>query len=537
MLELLRIQNLALIEDMELEFSSGLNVLTGETGAGKSFILKAINFLMGDRLSSDLVRPGAEKAVAEALFALPEGDMILRRELLADTGRSRIFLNNNLTSQESLRDLRATLIIHASQHGQQKLLQPSFQAHILDSFLNRPELIDIRDNQLRALRELSARREQMLARYAALEERRDVLEYQQKEIDNVGPRPGEEEELEEKRAQMRHLESAQENLDQLLAILLQSDGLLSSLATLENYLKALSRSLPEYEADVAATAEARVFLDDLSLRLRRQGLGEVDGHDLEKLDARLFELAQLKRRLRKTLPEILELRSEVAENLSFLDACSLELKQLEREEKDLALTLAATLQELNAARRSAASNLAASLVEALKGLGFSEHIQVAFEFSPQVLHKGGADFAPCVEERPRLLWVPNPGQPAQPLDKIASGGELSRFLLAVVALMAQNDNPTLIFDEVDAGVGGLTLNYVGERLSELACHNQLLLITHWPQLAARANRHFHVAKEVVDGVTHTRCKRLGKEELLAELTRMAGGGSEGQAMARELITA
>ena len=130
MLELLRIQNLALIEDMELEFSSGLNVLTGETGAGKSFILKAINFLMGDRLSSDLVRPGAEKAVAEALFALPEGDMILRRELLADTGRSRIFLNNNLTSQESLRDLRATLIFHASQHGQQKLLQPSFQAQI-----------------------------------------------------------------------------------------------------------------------------------------------------------------------------------------------------------------------------------------------------------------------------------------------------------------------------------------------------------------------------------------------------------------------
>jgi DNA replication and repair protein RecN len=144
MLELLRIQNLALIEDMELEFAEGLNLLSGETGAGKSFILKALNFLLGERMDASLVRAGAEKATAEALFALPEGEVILRRELAASSGRSRIYLNNNLVSQENIKELRPSLVIHASQHGQQRLLQPSFQAMILDSFLMRPELLEER---------------------------------------------------------------------------------------------------------------------------------------------------------------------------------------------------------------------------------------------------------------------------------------------------------------------------------------------------------------------------------------------------------
>ena len=536
MLELLRIQNLALIEDMELEFASGLNVLTGETGAGKSFILKALNFLLGDKLETNMVRAGAEKATAEALFALEDGDLIVRRELMAESGRSRIYLNNNLASQESIRELRQSLIIHASQHGQQKLLQPSFQAHILDSFMNRPELIEQRDETLRCLREISQKREQMTTRFAQLEERRDILEFQQKEIDKVAPRSGEEEELEERRASLRHMEEARQNLDLVQNILFEQDGLLTALGELENGLNALSRNLPEYEGDAQTVQDSRNYLSDLAVRLRRQGLNDVDGNDIEKMDARLFELAQLKRRLRKTLPEILEMQAEICENLSFLDACGLDLKTLSREEKEQAQALGAILKELNQARRKAAVKLAGDLVLVLKDLGFSEHVMVEFEFTPQVLHPGGDDFDPSLEDRPRLLWVPNPGQAPQPLDKIASGGELSRFLLAVVSLMAREMSPTLIFDEVDSGVGGLTLNKVSERLAQLASTHQVLLITHWPQLAARAHQHFQVSKEVENGTTYTRCLRLKGDEILNELTRMAGGGPQGSALARELVS-
>ena len=535
MLELLRIQNLALIEDMELEFASGLNVLTGETGAGKSFILKALNFLLGDKLETNMVRLGAEKATAEALFALEDGDLIVRRELMAESGRSRIYLNNNLASQESIRELRQSLIIHASQHGQQKLLQPAFQAHILDSFMNKPELLQQRDENLRSLREISQKREQMLARFAQLEERRDMLEFQQKEIDKISPQAGEEEELEERRASLRHMEEARQNLDLVQNILFEQDGLLSVLGELETGLNALSRNLPEYENDTQTVQEARNYLNDLAVRLRRQGLGDVDGNDIEKMDARLFELAQLKRRLRKSLPEILEMQQEIRDNLSFLDACGLDLKTLGREEKELAQTLGAILKELNEARRTAAVKLANDLVLVLKDLGFSEHVMVEFEFTPQVLHPGGDDFAPSLEDRARLLWVPNPGQAPQPLDKIASGGELSRFLLAVVSLMAREMSPTLIFDEVDSGVGGLTLNKVSERLAQLAKSHQVLLITHWPQLAARAHQHFQVSKEVEDGATYTRCLRLKNDEIVKELARMAGGGAQGEALAKELV--
>lgn len=535
MLELLRIQNLALIEDMELEFSDGLNVLSGETGAGKSFILKALNFLLGDRMDASLVRAGAEKATAEALFVLPEGDLILRRELMAGSGRSRIYLNNNLASQDNIRDLRASLVIHASQHGQQRLLQPAFQARILDSFLMRPDLLEEKDAKLRALREVSARREEMQKRIAELEDRRDVLEFQQKQIDKVAPQPGEEEDLEERRQSLRHQEETRQYLDQAQAILLEADGLMSMLAELDTSLAALASILPDYQADSESVSEARTQLSELAVRLRRQGMADVDEDDIEALDARLFELAQLKRALRKSLPEILEMKQEIEENLSFLDACGLDLTALDREEKNLAVELNKTLVQLNGLRREKAALLANELIASLKDLGFSEHVEVQFEFTESTLHPGGEDFPACVEDRARLLWRPNPGQPVQPLDKIASGGELSRFLLAVVGLMARDENPTLIFDEVDSGVGGLTLNHVADRLKALSKTHQIILITHWPQLAARADQHFHVSKEVIDEQTYTRCTRLIKAEIIDELARMAGGGPEGLALARQLV--
>lgn len=538
MLEYLRIRDLALIEDMELDFAPGMNALTGETGAGKSFIIKALGFLTGDRLTTDLVRPGKEKAMAEAFFALPDGtDMVLRRELAADSGRSRLFINDKLSSQENIRDLRPSLLLHASQHGQQQLLQPAFQARVLDDYLNKPELLAARDGLLKELRELAVRRDELKAKSAALAEKREMLEFQQQEIDKVDPEPGEEERLEAERSAMRQAATSRQSVEQALEALRgeSGSGLLDQISLLGRALRNLAATDESFSQDAESLEETRLTLTDLDSRLRRTGTKQFAEAAVEKIEARLFALSQLKRKLRRPLEEIVALREEISDNLSFLDSCRLDIAQLDREENALCDKLAVAVAALNAARKEAAGALAAALEEELRGLGFSEHVQVEFTFSPVPLHPGRDD---CVEQRARLLWKPNPGQTAQPLDRIASGGELSRFLLALISLMSRHsgDVPTLIFDEVDAGVGGLTLGRVAERLAHLAKSSQVLLITHWPQLAARAERHFQVRKEVRDGDTFTLCERLDAAQLRDELARMAGGGAQGEALAKELLS-
>ncbi|MDR1126020.1 MAG: AAA family ATPase [Deltaproteobacteria bacterium] len=541
MLEYLRIQDLALIEDLELEFGPGINVLSGETGAGKSFILKALGFLTGDRLEVDLVRPGKEKATAEAVFILPDGaELILRRELTAENGRSRLFINDRISSQEGVRELRPSLLLHTSQHGQQKLLQPAYQGKLLDDFMNRPDLLEKRDDSLKKLSVLAQRRAELEVRWRALEEKRDLLEYQRQEIDKVTPLPDEENELEARRQELRQADQADEAVLQALAALHGEDsgqGLMEALGSLERAVKQLARADESFAGDLEGLAGIYPVLEDLSSRLRR-GAGRKNAKfDVEAIEERLFAISQLKRKLRRSLPEILALRDELEENLAFLDSCALDLKQLGREESSLCAELAALLAVLNPARREAARGLKELLEGELRGLGFSEQVQVDFVFAARPLHPGRPGCPICEEEKAQIFWRPNPGQQAQPLDKIASGGELSRFLLALVSILARRspEAPTLIFDEVDAGVGGITLNKLGDKLRELGRERQMLLITHWPSLAAGAGRHFLVRKEVLDGDTFTRCRRLEGGEVSEEIARMAGGGAQGRVLAKELL--
>lgn len=517
MLELLRIRDLALIADMELEFAPGMNVLTGETGAGKSFILKAINFLMGEKLGSDMVRNGKERAQVEALFALPDGDLVLKRELIAETGRSRLYINDSLSSQDALKDLRPALITHTSQHGQQRLLSPAYQGRLVDDWMNQPDLLNEKDRLVAALKDAMARHEALIRRSRELADRRELLELHLKDIEKVDPEPGEEERLEELRTVLRSAEQARQHYDRGLMILRGQDGpgLLDLMGQLERSLELLQRSDATFGPSLEEATTFRTSLQELDRRLRKPPIDKTEG-DPERIEARLFELSQLKRKLHRTLPEILAMRDEIQENLSFLDACGLDIKQVCKEETALREQLAATLGQLNSARAKAGAGFCETLCEELAGLGFSEHVRVIAEAVPHELAEG------CLEDRVRLLWAPNPGQAPQPLDRIASGGELSRFLLAVVSMQARNDNATLIFDEVDSGVGGLTLNKVADRLADLASHRQMLLITHWPQLASRAKRHFHVRKDVADNETFTRCQVLSASEREAELARMAG---------------
>lgn len=531
MLEYLRIRNLALIEDMALEFTDGINVLTGETGAGKSFILKAIAFVLGDKFSADIVRPGAEKAQVEALFHLKDQDVVLRRELSAATGRGRLHLNDAIITQDALRDLRSRLVSHTSQHAQQQLLQPARQASLLEKYFTRPDLLAQKDELLSQLRLIAEKYDALLAKQATLAEKRELLEMQNAEIEKIAPREGEEEELEEIRATARARQGELQNLRKATALLHGDDspGLIPLLTEFERLLDQMAKADPHLSPSVENMETFRQELVQLANDFRRpQPLAKKI--DMDAIESRLFALAQLKRKLKRTMPQILALRTEIQNNLSFLDVCALDLAKLNREREGLETRLKEVVEEIKPIREDAAQKFAGLLETQLRDLGFSEHVRVSPEFMPDEIWPGITD------ERGQIFWAPNPGQKPQPLDKIASGGELSRFLLGLNTVDNGDSDTTYIFDEVDAGVGGLTLNKVADKLSQFSQKHQIILITHWPQLAVKAQKHFQITKTVEKGNTFTRCAPLNGGERAAEIARMAGGGKEGKAMALNLLS-
>jgi DNA repair protein RecN (Recombination protein N) len=530
MLEVLRIHNLALIEDMELEFDAGMNVLTGETGAGKTFIIKALSFLLGDKLPAQMVRSGAEKAEISGLFVLHGEELVIRRELIAETGRSRLYINDILRSQEAAKSLRTELMVHTSQHGQQKLLQAAFQDALVNTAMNRPDLLAQKAALVKNLQENAAARQVLTEKYRNLVEKRDLLEMQQQEIDALAPEEGEEEKLEALRAQARQQSQLRENFEKALLLLHgeNGDGLLHILGDFEHLMRAMQRDDESLAEDAGAVSALRQNLQHLSGRLRRPPARAVD-IDIEEVEERLFALAQLKRKMHRSLDEILALREEIAENLSFLDSCALDIKQFDKKEQALRAELHNLLAQLLPCKQAAGAALAQKLETELRELGFSSDVHVHIGFSPSPAWQD------IMEEKAYILWAPNPGQAPQPLDHIASGGELSRFLLALASVQPIAEDATLIFDEVDAGVGGLTLNAVAEKLALLAGSRQMLLITHWPQLALKAKKHFQVQKRVIAQETFTLCHALNKAERMAELERMAGGGTQGKAMAQSLL--
>ncbi|MDP3427645.1 MAG: AAA family ATPase, partial [Humidesulfovibrio sp.] len=290
MLELLRIRDLALIEDAELEFAPGMNALTGETGAGKSFIVRAIDFLTGEPMSADLVRPGKDKAVVEAVFVVqedggPSEELIIRRELSADTGRSRVFVGDRLASLDTLRDLRAGLVLHTSQHGQQKLLQPAHQARILDAFLADPGVLPARDEALSAVRAVQAARIELEAKVADLSRQREFLEFQRAEIAKVAPHPGEEDELLARKAGLKDHERLEESRARTLEALLGEVSLAAQVGELARALSQLADFDPAFGQDKDLAEDFRHQLAGLESRIRRLSAEDGGGDDASDVDA------------------------------------------------------------------------------------------------------------------------------------------------------------------------------------------------------------------------------------------------------------
>ncbi len=516
MLELLRIKHLALIDDLELEFSSGLNVITGESGAGKSFILKAMDFILGEKIETAMVRPGAEEARVEALFVVDGEELIIRRELSGATGRSRLFVNDQLSSKEKIASLHPMLLQITSQHGQQKLLRPATHLQILDYFLPDDGLVLKFESSLEELRNISRQREELSTKMADLLSRREMLEFQRREIEQVEPLAGEEEELLQRKERVRAVADSAAQIEEGLTLLHIEGGLFDSVARLQIVLQQLASGHKDLQPNLENVIGFREVLRDIDTNLRQLGRVQNQEENLDEIERRLWELAQLKRKLNRTLPQILSLQEEIDANLSFLDESGLEEKRLQKLENEKKEELVQICEQLNAVRQETAKVLEKRIQEQLYELGFPEYVKTAFVFTDEEVFSG------VIQKRPRLFWIPNPGQPPLALDKIASGGELSRFLLAIAELRVGEEQATLVFDEVDAGIGGNTLRKVGQSLRNLAGERQIILISHWPQLAELADAHFLVQKTVRDNNTFTSCHFLSEEERRKELARMKG---------------
>jgi DNA repair protein RecN (Recombination protein N) len=529
MLRYLSIEHLAVIERVEIDFDAGFNVLTGETGAGKSILVEAVGLLLGGRASSELVRTGEDTATIQALFEVDGTEVIVRRELTAQ-GRSRAFVNGALATAGALKDLAARLIEIHGQHEHQGLLVPESHLDLLDAYAGfeaRRENVASLFQRLGALRaELETLRldeRQKLARV-------DLLTFQRDEITQASARAGEDEDLVAERSRLanagRLLQLSAEAYQTLYE---QDDAVLSGLATVWKRVADLAALDPRAAAYVESRAAITSQLEDLAYFLRdyAEGIDASPGR-LQEVEDRLALLERLKRKHGPTLADVLAHLDTCVRELALLAtaderAAEVEgaLQAAERDYLDLA-------RRLSAERREAATRFAKDLVQVVAGLAM-EQTRFEVRFNPEPLP--ASEWGPRGIDRAEFFVSPNPGEDLRPLARIVSGGELSRLMLGIKTLTARKGRgATLIFDEVDAGIGGHTADVVGRRLQDLAREYQVLCITHLPQIASHGDVQYHISKQVRGGRTITRVVRLDTAARETELARMIAGDAASSGM-------
>ncbi len=561
MIETLRIEQLAIVESATLEFAPGLNVLTGETGAGKSIVLGALTLLAGGRAATRAVRDGAEQAVVEAVFrtdGLPElerelaergltGDeheLIVRR-LLAKSGRSRAWVAGQQTPIAALGELFAGRIEISSQHDSQSLLHSSRHAELLDRWAGLDATRARVASEVSRQREIAAELEELRAATRDREQRRDFLIFQVREIDEAKLAPGELESLLALRSRLAHVDRIGREGGAALARLAgdpgepESAGAGDQIAEAARALTALAALDPELASFAerldGVLAEVRDLAADLERRL--DGL-EADPGRLAQVEERLHRIESLRRKYGATVEDVLEHRDAAARELDALEGADSREAELEAERRASRARLEGAAGELTRGRTRAAAELARAVVPMLRELAMPEaRFEVALPPAP------APEGLPCGlggAEAPEFLLSANKGERLLPLREVASGGELSRAFLALKqALREQVAGMVLVFDEVDAGVGGEAAERVGRRLAELAEQHQVLCITHLPQIAAYAHRHFRVAKQAGARRTGVAITPVTGDERVTEIARMASGDRAGDAAreyARELIT-
>jgi len=550
MLTELRIKNLAIIDTVTLPLAAGFNVLTGETGAGKSIIVGALGLLIGERASSDLVRTGADKATVEGVFDLhdrrdllaqldergiecEDGLLVLRREVASGAGRARAWVNGSPVTAGALAEIGRTLVNVHGQHEAQALLEPDAQRQILDAFGEAErEVAAVAE----AYREAEAAREAV----SSLQQRRDEaskradwLSHVAKEIADAQLKEGEEERLDDEARRLTHAEELQQLIGELTDTLESDGAAMQALGHLQKPLGALQKIDPTTQRLQELYDNAWYALEELAREAQSYADGvEHDPARLNEVEARRDVLFRLMKKYGGSLDAVMRTGRESRAELDLLDTASLDLRGLEARVAESRAALDRAAAALSKKRATAAKALAKAVEARLPDLGMPDgRFLVHLAARPEAGHHGAED----VEFRVAL----NVGHEARALARVASGGELARVMLALKTILARLDNvPTLIFDEVDAGIGGRTGLMVGDAMRDVAAHHQVFAITHLPQIAARAHHHIVVQKAAKGGVTTS---DVGVVELAArvdEIARMLGGDAESvtsREHARELL--
>ncbi len=551
MLDSILIKNFAIIDQLQLEFGSGLSALTGETGAGKSIILDAIKLIAGDRAESDSIRSGAEKAEISVCFALEDAvaakqwlhdndmdadeDCVIRRVLSAN-GRSKAYINGYNATLPQLRALCECLVDIHGQHEHQSLQKSEVQQSLLDAFMGDSKLIETVQQKYLMLKNLRHRFQQSQGGSKERDQRVDLLHLYHQELTDLSAQPDEFEQLQEEHLRLANAENLIETTEQILARLYDDEGfnLQSGLSQCVDQLKpilSIDSSLSDsFDLINAALIQVQEAVNEL--RSYRDKV-ELDEGRLDLINNRIAVMQAIARKHRVDVAELPTLESDLAAELESLQGDAFNLDVLQKGMDAALADFQSSAEVLSKKRQKTAAKLSRQISEVMQQLGMhGGQCVIDVEQQPQATAAG--------IDRIRYLVSANPGQPPRPLARVASGGELSRISLAIQVIMSESSYiPTLIFDEVDSGVGGAVAEIVGKKMRLLGKDRQVFCVTHLPQVASQAHHHFRVEKIKHQQDTTTQVAFLDQNERLEEIARMLGGlqiTNQTRAHASEMMT-
>ena len=535
MLRELRLNNLAIIKNLDLEFNEGLISLTGETGAGKSIILDGISLLIGERSNLEMIRTGEESLFAEGVFDLSEvqkeklnklgfeiedDELIISRYFYRNS-KSKITVNGMRMTVSKLKELMRNVLDLVGQHEHQYLLNKNYHLGLLDRFLdkNGQELAKEIRNNVSSLKMINKKIEEIETEKFRIMEKKDILEFQSNEIASLGLKENEDNELEEEYKILFNAGKISEKLENSIQRLKEGEySVINSLGKIKKNLEQLS-DISETYSELKEKIENIIYeVDDIGYSLEDM-VENVESDDvrLEKVISRIDEINKLKLKYGSTIEEILAFREENEKKLSLIKFENNELADLKKEKEEKAKIYFENSRKLREIRKKVAENLEKTINVQLKDLNMANSkFKVAFSEKTVISSKGMDDV--------EFMMVTNLGENYKPLAKIASGGEISRIMLALKTVFSAVDNiSVLIFDEIDTGISGETVRKVAEKLKELSGTVQVICVTHSPQIAGKSNQQFFIKKEIENKVTETKVRELDTEERIREIARIISG--------------
>ena len=534
MLRELKIENLAIIDELDIEFEKGFIVLTGETGAGKSIILSGINLLIGEKASVDMIRDGEENLVAQGVFDVDEeqkkkleamgididGDEIIIRRSYSRSGKARAFVNNVRISLTDLKEIASTLVDIVGQHSHQMLLNKNNHIKLLDSFLNKDEK-DLKENLVNLLsqyREIDIKIENIEKERKETLEKKEFYEYQLEEIEKLKLKDGEDEILEAEYKRVFNAEKIREKVYESLEYLKDDDSALSLITNSIRNIEYLGKYDERYTELAKRMENAYYELEDCANEIEDISKGiDVTESDLDKIAGRMNTLKRIKEKYKRTLPELIAYREDLKEKLSDIDSGDFKTRELKQELNKVKAEYDKLAEKLTNLRKEIAVKIENELLNELKFLNMEDaKLKVQINKLERMTNEGYDDV--------EFFISTNVGQDLKPLNKIASGGEVSRVMLALKVIFSKVDNiPILIFDEIDTGIGGETVRKIALKLKEIGDNTQIISITHSAVIASKASQQFYIEKYVENFKTISRVKKLSAEERIKEIGRMLVG--------------